>query len=109
MLTERSRRTCATWLRADGVPPDLIAPVMGHADTRMVERVYGRLPVQVLASRIAAAIGVENCSTLVAAPVDSAGFDGLNGLAGNGNRLKGLPRGGIEPPTRGFSVLCSTD
>src|SRR5262249_33189670 len=29
------RRTCATWLRAAGVPPDLIAPVMGHADTRM--------------------------------------------------------------------------
>lgn len=40
------RRTCATWLRQDGAPPDLIAPVMGHADTRMVERVYGRLPVQ---------------------------------------------------------------
>jgi len=103
------RRTCATWLRAAGVPPDLIAPVMGHADTRMVERVYGRLPVQVLARRIAAAIGAENCSTFVAAPVDSAGFDGLNGLAGNANPRKGMPRGGIEPPTRGFSVLCSTD
>ena len=35
------RHTCATWLRQDG-PPDLIAPLMGHADTRMVERVYGR-------------------------------------------------------------------
>ncbi len=103
------RRTCATWLRAAGVPPDLIAPVMGHADTRMVERVYGRLPVQVLARRIAAAIGPENCSTFVAAPVDSAGFDGLNGLAGSANSLKRMPRGGIEPPTRGFSVLCSTD
>jgi integrase len=34
------RRTCATWLRQDGAPPDLIAPVMGHVDTRMVERVY---------------------------------------------------------------------
>ena len=103
------RRTCATWLRAAGVPPDLIAPVMGHADTRMVERVYGRLPIQTLASRIAAAMGPEHCSTFVTAPVDSAGFGGLNGLAGNANSLKTMPRGGIEPPTRGFSVLCSTD
>jgi hypothetical protein len=61
------RRTCATWLGAAGVPPDLLAPVMGHADTRMVERVYGRLPVQTLASRIAAAIGPEHCSTFVTA------------------------------------------
>jgi integrase len=26
------RRTCATWLRAAGTPPHLIAPLMGHAD-----------------------------------------------------------------------------
>ena len=43
------RRTCATWLRAMGLPPDLIAAVLGHRDTRMVERVYGRLPTDVLA------------------------------------------------------------
>ena len=36
------RRTCATWLRAAGAPPHLIAPLMGHADSRMVERVYGQ-------------------------------------------------------------------
>ena len=46
------RRTCATWLRAQGVPPHLIAPVMGHRDSRMVERVYGRLPIDDLAKRI---------------------------------------------------------
>src|SRR5260370_29099440 len=39
------------------------------------------------------------------APVDSAGFGGLNELAGNANPLKSMPRGGIEPPTRGFSDL----
>ena len=38
----------------------------------------------------------------------------LQGKAGSsGKRRKSLillvPRGGIEPPTRGFSVLCSTD
>jgi hypothetical protein len=76
------RRTCATWLRAAGVSPELIAPVMGHAwrasspadassdgwtagassarahaDTRMVERVYGRLPVEDLPRRLAEAMG----------------------------------------------------
>src|SRR5262249_23528219 len=52
------RRPCATWLRAAGAPPDLIAPVMGHADTRMVERVYGRLSPEALAKRLAAAMGL---------------------------------------------------
>lgn len=42
------RRTCATWLRQAGVEPHLIAAVLGHADSRMVERVYGRLPTDAL-------------------------------------------------------------
>jgi len=42
------RRTCATWLRQAGVEPHLIAAVLGHADSRMVERVYGRMPVDKL-------------------------------------------------------------
>lgn len=37
------RRTFATWLRAWGVTPDVIAAAMGHTTSRMVERVYGRL------------------------------------------------------------------
>lgn len=37
------RRTFGTWLRAAGAPLDAIAMAMGHADSRMVERVYGRL------------------------------------------------------------------
>ncbi len=51
------RRTFATWLRAAGAPTDLIAPVMGHADTRMVERVYGRLAPSDLRRRIMASVG----------------------------------------------------
>ena len=46
------RRTCATWLRGMGLQPDLIAAVLGHRDTRMVERVYGRLAPEVLAERM---------------------------------------------------------
>ncbi len=43
------RRTTATLLRAHGVEPSLIAAVLGHVDSRMVERVYGRLTPDQLA------------------------------------------------------------
>ena len=52
------RRTFGTWLRQQGVVPSLIAPAMGHADSRMVERVYGRLPIEDLRAQLAAAASV---------------------------------------------------
>ncbi len=103
------RRTCATWLRAAGAPPDLIAPLMGHVDTRMVERVYGRLSPEALADRLVAALGPDRCSAFVAARGETAGFLGPIGRSGIANHLETVPRAGIEPATRGFSVLCSTD
>jgi integrase len=42
------RRTYGQWLRQAGVEPALIGITMGHADSRMVERVYGRVPVDKL-------------------------------------------------------------
>jgi hypothetical protein len=88
------RRTCATWLRQDGAPPDLIAPVMGHVDTRMVERVYGRLPLQDREQRLtatlqSAAASYERprsddtgtkpaCSAFAADDSDSSGRDELS-------------------------------
>ena len=107
------RRTCATWLRAAGVAPDLIAPVMGHADTRMVERVYGRLSPQALATRLAAALGPNFCDTFVPDTLKTGGSTALPGLEPRTQpaELKGpeVPRDGIEPPTRGFSIPFSTD
>lgn len=47
------RRTHAHWLRAAGIDPSLIAPVMGHVDSRMVERVYGRLEPHELRDELA--------------------------------------------------------
>lgn|SRR5512138_29222 len=51
------RRSHAHWLRAKGVEPALIGSVLGHTDSRMVERVYGRLqPTElrdVIAQRLA--------------------------------------------------------
>lgn len=37
------RRTFATWLQQSGAGNELIAQMMGHTDTRQVERVYGRM------------------------------------------------------------------
>lgn len=108
------RRTCATWLRADGASPDVISPVMGHADSRMVERVYGRLSTDQLAKRLARELGlpvtgnprvtldsVTPASQSLRAPLDSAEssdsetpcFEAIP-----------VPRDGVEPPTRGFSI-----
>jgi integrase len=111
------RRTCATWLRQAGAAPDLIAPVMGHADTRMVERVYGRMPIDDLERRLAVAIGQTDCSAFA---TDSSKTPGFSGLGAHGTdtpetqkprETRGLsvPRDRIELPTRGFSILCSTD
>lgn len=129
------RRTCATWLRQGGAPPDLIAPVLGHADTRMVERVYGRLPLQDLEQRLAATLSTaavphdtrtkpncsafaavgptstQNCSAFAAERVDSAAPRGRRGeqRTQKNPRKAGsaVPRDGIEPPTRGFSIPIS--
>ena len=51
------RRTYSTWLRADGVPNELSAPTMGHKDTRMLDRVYARLPPELLRLGLLAALG----------------------------------------------------
>jgi integrase len=108
------RRTCATWLRNLGLPPDLIAAVLGHRDTRMVERVYGRLAPEFLEQRMLGAFSAaksasEDCDTGVSNSVEIDGKGGKGGRSENVNTLKPVPRDGIEPPTRGFSVPCSTD
>lgn len=99
------RRTLAHWLRQRGAGADLVAPVLGHADARMVQRVYGKLEGTELAAALSAATGCSNsAATLLQRPdfLDSlevgrsqkpAFFSGFS-----------VPRDGIEPPTRGFSI-----
>lgn len=43
------RRSIATLMRARGVEPSLIGAYLGHRDSRMAERVYGRLAPEQLA------------------------------------------------------------
>ncbi len=46
------RRSLATWLRVLGVDISVIAAVLGHTTSRMVERVYGRLSPEELKTRM---------------------------------------------------------
>jgi len=56
-----------------------MAIVLSHADTRMVERVYGRLTPAELGRRIAYAIGPETCSTFATNEVENADLGGRSG------------------------------
>jgi excisionase family DNA binding protein len=51
------RRTLATWLRQAGVEPQLIGAMLRHTDSRLVERVYGRIPADDLGRLIDARSG----------------------------------------------------
>jgi hypothetical protein len=118
------RRTFGTWMRADCVQPHLIGAMMGHTDSRMVERVYGRLPIGDFHAAVAASLGVQistvkqnpksqpDCIAGVTDSADSPGFIGPNGLGLDAETAETLGRvvlgPGIEPGTRGFSIRCST-
>jgi integrase len=47
------RRTASMWLVQAGAPSNLVGQFMGHADGRMVERVYGRLEPEQLGQALA--------------------------------------------------------
>lgn len=101
------RRTTATWLRQHGVEPSLIAPFLGHVDSRMVERVYGRLPVETLGAALR-----DRCEDSVKAPGQKMASEAPVAKSSDAeNRKKTetlvVPRDGIGPPTRGFSIPYS--
>jgi integrase len=102
------RRTYATWLRQHGTEPHLIGVALGHTDSRMAERVYGRMPVESLGRMLADRVG--DRSAFVA---NTAGAQRSGRQVRRPDRAKTpvnvVPRDRIELPTRGFSILCSTD
>jgi hypothetical protein len=75
------RRTYSTWMKACGVPNELSAPTMGHKDTRMLDRVYARLPPALLRERLLQALGIDEGSCSAGA-VDASGPAGQNGRSG---------------------------
>jgi hypothetical protein len=143
------RRTFGTWCRMAGMPTDRIAVLLGHADARMVERVYGRLDPATMGAEIRATFSglalpalpvllptlpalVPAVPALVPAlpalvPALPERLPGSAGIGSGSNRVTDdeqsrgrmgqmtpappeesselpVPRAGIEPATRGFSV-----
>lgn len=98
------RRTLATWVRSKGVSPTLIGSLLGHKDGRMVERVYGRLPPEQLRAAIVGQVTPQR-EARVSKRSASAGKMGSEGTVKRSKKARNaVPRDGIEPPTRGFSI-----
>jgi integrase len=109
------RRTTGTWLRLKQVEPHFIAGMLRHADSRMVERVYGKLPVEALGMALRERLGdVKQCETNCSAVVVNASQNPPSAASladAVPSNLPGnlVPRDRIELSTRGFSVRCSTN
>jgi integrase len=101
------RRTFASWMVQAGVPLKVVARLLGHASTRMADRTYGHLADQNLRDAVEklCAAGVQHKTSDLAS--ESPQADRV--IAQNAKHLAQLvvPRDGIEPPTRGFSVRVS--
>jgi integrase len=94
------RRTFGMWMRAAGVAVSEIALMMGHRDSKMAERVYARIPADLLADLLKSPARQPAAGSVPAIPANKAAM-----ARGVGSKsLELVPRGGIEPPTRGFSV-----
>jgi integrase len=100
------RRTHASWLKQSGVDSAVVAALLGHSSTKMVDLVYGKLDTATLARAVALLPGRDTDGTNVSA------------FGGQGEQPAPLPTSenarivaetlvlgvGIEPTTRGFSV-----
>ena len=104
------RRTFGSWLKNSGVDSAVVARLLGHSSTRMVDLVYGHLDDPTLAAATAL---LPRCDTFV---TDKSVSVGRMGRMGKGRKRGSrreigillVPRDGVEPPTRGFSIRCST-
>ncbi len=106
------RRTFASWLLQADVPTHVVARVMGHTTTRMVDLVYGRTTTASLRDSMAQKLdpGCNRYATDPGQPPAFMASVATMALPRDAEiTAETVPRDGIEPPTRGFSILCSTD
>ena len=107
------RRTFASWLKQRGVDSAVVARLLGHTSTKMVDAVYGRLDLATLGAAVGlfgaaphngtytghtpavSADTTDNSAQLTAPETPSVRLETL------------VPRDGVEPPTRGFSIFAS--
>lgn len=104
------RRTAGHWTRGEGAQPATVGAFLGHKDGRMAERVYAKLGVD----ELAAALTRESRGPLPSVTkVSGAGAISArlthpaHSLSVAKQPVNAVPRDGVEPPTRGFSVLSS--
>lgn len=108
------RRTFASWLIQAGVSNRIVARLLGHSTTRMVDLVYGQIDDATLAAAIMRMPGCDAGVTNETTQQAHAGTSGhgvfplsiTNSVEESANsRSLVVPSPGIEPGTRGFSVL----
>lgn len=73
------RRTMATWMRAAGITKDVVAMVLGHTTSQMVERVYAKLKHHQIRRLMESQLSLSGCVTIVPDAQDSAALGGLGG------------------------------
>ncbi len=108
------RRTFASWLVQAGTSLLVVSRLLGHSSTRMVDLVYGQLDEATLAAAIQRLPG--GCAAGVTREVPTRGTGGAGGTSARPVSIVNsveesaisstsvVPRDGVEPPTRGFSV-----
>ena len=130
------RRTFASWLVQGHVSLFVVATLLGHSSTTMVEKVYGKLDAATLAGAVARLPSFSAAPAALHAGREDRALDGdcnagvtpsaaalgKQGSAGNSiatasitNSVENsvdstgseVPRDGVEPPTRGFSGLSA--
>jgi integrase len=111
------RRTFASWLKQAGEDSAVVAEMMGHKSTRMVDLVYGkideatrrraieRLPGGSHAGYTHAVHSGGTTGTPCHSATSDAAADSVEESANSASCV--VPRVGIEPTTRGFSVPIS--
>ncbi len=119
------RRTFATWQAEAGVPESVTASLLGHANSSMLRRVYtqigteakraamAKLPALIPPPAIAADCDVVCDKRTITAAVPAAPAETTPIPRNDENPANSevfvVPRPGIEPGTRGFSIPCSTN
>ena len=114
------RRTFASWQAEAGVPEAVTASLMGHTSSQMVRRVYGRIGSDAKREALAKLPPLAPPPSVMLSVIDEPSKPtrrrqerqlSAEPLSTKTPQMQGfvVPRDRIELPTRGFSILCSTD